>query len=52
MIVFFPLYLASFCGHREVVSVLLANGADKNSLDNSGESPVDVCDTSVKQLLN
>ena len=42
---------AASCGHSEVLTLLLANGADKNRTDSNGDTPLDICDSSVRHLL-
>jgi ankyrin repeat protein len=35
-----PLHTAAFCGHKDVVELLLAKGAKVNAKDNGGETPL------------
>ena len=39
-----PLHKASEYGHAEVITALLAGGADKTIEDENGDTPVDVAD--------
>ena len=39
-----PLHKASNYGHVEVITALLAGGADKTIEDENGDTPVDVAD--------
>ena len=44
-------YTAASCGHESVVKLLLALGGDRTARDTNGDSPEDVCDTSVKDVF-
>jgi ankyrin repeat protein len=47
------LHYASSCGHKKCVELLLSHGANRNSLDNDGNSTLDVAfDNEIKQLLS
>ena len=35
-----PLHLAAKYGHKEIVEILIANGADINAKDDDGETPL------------
>lgn len=48
-----PLHYAVLCDHAEIVSILLANGANPRQADASGETPLDAADdTTMKALLS
>ena len=48
---FLLFYLATSCGHREVVMTLLKHGADLTCLDNSGQSAQEICEPSIKDVF-
>ena len=51
LIVVMCVYTAASCGHEGVVKLLLALGGDRTARDSNGDSPEDVCDTSVKDVF-
>lgn len=44
-----PLAIAAFLGHREMTELLLAAGADINSIDDNGLTILDACNLFVEQ---
>jgi len=42
-----PLHNACLCGHKDVISLLLHNGADKSIQNSSNETPGDLFDLST-----
>jgi len=45
------LHFAASCGNEEVVKRLIANGADPWTLDNMGQSAVDIAERYAPQIL-
>ncbi|KAG1673896.1 Ankyrin repeat domain-containing protein 54 [Nymphon striatum] len=45
-----PLHLAAFCGHVEVVNLLLKAGTDLKSIDMLGKTPIQIAQARLKRL--
>jgi cytohesin len=47
-----PLHRAAYCGHVEIVMILLERGADPLIADNEGNIPLDYAeDSAIRSLL-
>ena len=46
-----PLHYAAYGGHKEVAELLIAEGADVNETNGSGETPLDYAKTETANLL-
>ena len=46
-----PLHRPAFSGHKEIVELLIANGADLNAKDVNGHTPLDEAAREIADLL-